>query len=634
MNKKLLLIQLLSVFGWALSAQPDRFYPFDQIPDTLLKQANEVIREEVTTFKVTSLRSGTLTYRRVVTILNEHSKAHREIVFYDRDSRIRRFSANIYNAAGALIRRVDKKEIKDYSAVADFSLFQDDRVQILDIRHNEYPYTLEVRYEMQLSGHRYCNFPVWYIQQFGTSVESGRLVIDLPAGMKLHQQVLNIDLQCWKTEEKNREIYRWEVSQLPALPAERYLPPAASILPVVMTAPDQFKWGTYEGSMADWDAFGWFMGKLFIGKNSLPKSTVQEIRKLVADTDDPEEKIRRLYRHLQDNMRYVSVQLGIGGWQPFGADRVSANGYGDCKALCNYLKTLLEIAGIRAYPALIFQGDQNYEINAEFAVAGFNHMILYLPEEELWLECTEQDFPAGYIGAGNADRHALLITEAGGRLQKTPNYGWEENFETHRTTIALEDNGQAKLAVESRYGGASHDHFRRFNSRWPLEKQKEWLLRHLQTSGLSLLDYQMNCDPDRPQCRQQYTARVERYAQRSGSRLFMSLGPLGPVAEIPPYADHRSNPIHLGRSYSERDTLVINFPEGYALESAPEPERFIESSFGTYQRRLILAPDRLLRIRTLVIKSGQLPAEAYDRFRNFFEAVVEADNEQIVLRKK
>lgn len=631
MPKKYLLLPVFCLLGWALPAQ---FYPVSFIPADLLANANEVVREEVTEFKVESLQSGTYTYRKVVTILNGDSNANREVVFYDRDSRIRRFTAHLYDAAGVLVRKIDKDEIKDYSAVADFSIYQDDRVQVLEIRHSQYPYTVEVEYEMRVAGHRYCNYPTWQIQRFGTAVEKAKLVLDLPAGMKFHQQIRNIDLEAQRVPEKNREIYTWEVSRLKALRPESYLPPQAEILPMVITAPDRFQWEKYEGSMADWEAYGHFMGDLFAGRDELPEAAAETVRKLVVDTDDPLEKVDRLYRYLQDNMRYVSVQLGIGGWQPFDAAYVDEKRYGDCKALSNYMKAMLKEAGIKAYPALIYNGDAEYEVQEDFMVPRFNHMILYVPGEDLWLECTSNSYPPGYIGQRNSNRNAMLITEQGGKLHRTPVFEATDNTEAHRATVQLDENGGAAIQVVSHYTGADHEIFRSLQGQLSLDDQKKWLLKQQDNAGFSLQDYRLYCDRDLPQSQLDYSAQVVHYAQKAGKRLFLPIRAISPKLNIPPGNDNRLYPVDISRSYTERDTIVIDFPKGYILESVPDTDQTVEADFGKYCYRLQLEANRLTYIRELSIRACRLPADRYTHFRDFYRTVVKADGMQVVLKKE
>ncbi|NJK82774.1 MAG: transglutaminase domain-containing protein [Saprospiraceae bacterium] len=93
------------------------------------------------------------------------------------------------------------------------------------------------------------------------------------------------------------------------------------------------------------------------------------------------EKIAILYRFLQDNMRYVSVQLGIGGWQTYDAQYVEQNKYGDCKALSNFMKAMLKTLDIPAYTAAVYGDSRGVPLEAEedFSFPLFNHVIYIFP---------------------------------------------------------------------------------------------------------------------------------------------------------------------------------------------------------------------------------------------------------------
>ena len=97
-----------------------------------------------------------------------------------------------------------------------------------------------------------------------------------------------------------------------------------------------------------------------------------KVKELVKNAPSQEEKIKVLYHYLQENMRYVSVQLGIGGWQTFDAKYVEENKYGDCKALTNFMKSMLKAADIEAYAALIKNGRNvlDQEIDFDFKIIG------------------------------------------------------------------------------------------------------------------------------------------------------------------------------------------------------------------------------------------------------------------------
>ena len=94
--------------------------------------------------------------------------------------------------------------------------------------------------------------------------------------------------------------------------------------------------------MNTWEGFGKFISELLKGRDVLPDDIKVKVHQLTDQLKDDKQKVYVLYDFLQKNTRYISIQLGIGGWQPFDAKYVAAKRYGDCKALSNYMVALLK----------------------------------------------------------------------------------------------------------------------------------------------------------------------------------------------------------------------------------------------------------------------------------------------------
>lgn len=604
------------------------------ISPELLKNANEVVRWEDKIFSANSQKEGTLYYKKVVTILNKNSRANALSVYYDKSSKVTKIKAKLYDETGSLVRKIDKDEIKDYSAVSSFSIYEDDRVKHLEVNHSDYPFTVEFEYEMNLKGMHFIIFPDWYIQGYNTAVEQGRFTVELPQGQRFYYQTLNIGIEPLMTQENNRRKYTWEVSKLPAVKRESYGPPSAEVLPIIKTAPDHFELEGYSGSMGSWKAYGDFVRTLYDGRDELSEEIKNQIKRLTAQASTNEEKIAILYRFMQENMRYVSVQLGIGGWQPFDAKYVSERKYGDCKALTNFMKAMLKEVDITAYPALIKSGTLYYEVSDTFTTPSFNHVILNIPSENAWLECTSTTMPPNYITSNNDNRNVLLITEEGGKLVKTPQLSARDNVEENRVKIILSEDGSASLTNTAIFKGAQHEKFRYLHHNYSLEEQKKWFIRYTDLPSSTIEDFAISPAAQSPQCELAYTLNIPRYGSKAGRRLFIPANLVNAFSKIPDPLEKRYHPIVIERGYSERDTIEFEIPEGYEIESIPKEAIQISTDYAHYELVVENGANSFTFARNLEVESVRLPPEAYDEFRNFFKEIGKLDNMRVVLVKK
>src|SRR5438552_1522072 len=157
--------------------------------------------------------------------------------------------------------------------------------------------------------------------------------------------------------KNDRKIYTWQVKELPAILEEDLSSSLKKLTTYVRFGPTDFEMQNYKGNMRTWQDLGKFVYTLRIGRDDLPAEIKQKVHQLTDGVTDQREKIRLLYQFLQSSTRYISIQLGMGGWQPFDAKYVSSKGFGDCKALSNYMYSLLKEAGIKSFYTLITAGD-------------------------------------------------------------------------------------------------------------------------------------------------------------------------------------------------------------------------------------------------------------------------------------
>ncbi len=615
-----------------ISAQIGQYSVFN-LPNELTENANEVVRLDYMNFKIESPKLATLKVKYVVTLLNDKSRAHTQYVSYDKLTKVTNLSAKVYDAFGKEVRKVRGKEFIDQSAISDFSIYEDDRVKYINLYHNSYPYTVEIEYTQNFKGLLY--YPSSYLQSYARAVEHFKFVVEIPKDLKLRYKSENIDLEPSIEEEGKKVVYSWLASSLPALKSEPYAPYQHKIRPAIKIAPTKFEYDNYSGDMSTWASFGQFMYDLNKGRDELSPEMAKKVKNLIVNAKNDQEKIAILYKYLQDNMRYVSVQLGIGGWQTFDAKYVEKNKYGDCKALSNYMKSMLNVAGIKSYQSLIYSSrNTKIEIDEDFANPGFNHVIINIPSEDIWLECTSNDYPPNYIGSGNEGRQSLLLTEEGGKIINTPAFPLDQNKKATTATFELNNKGAAIIKKQTKYIGPKHDDYRYLSNNYSKEDIEKEFLEDTNLSAFTIDKLEISNDEKKPLTVVDFHISVARYASTAGKRIFMPLNKLNQFENIPKAIEKRIHPVHVKKQYREEDTFTYVIPGDYEIESIPSDQVMLESAFGKYQISIEVKENIIVYNRLLEIYAVEVAADKYEELRNFYKEIAKTDGMKAVLVKK
>ena len=427
-------------------------YPVATIAPALLKDAHVVKRMEESSLEIVSLTEAVYKHKYALTILDEAGQRHAGIVEqYDKLQKINTLTGALYDAAGNQLKKVKGKEINDYSAISDISLFEDNRIKVHDFNYGNYPYTVE--YEVETEFNNTYGFPDFTPQLYEhASVEKSSFTFIMPEGYGLRYKAFNYATAPVITSTlKGKKVMTWEVKNLPAITRPFASPPWHELTPTVMFAPTEFQLEGFKGDASSWASYGKFQLQLNQNRDVLPPNMLTKVQQLTTGIADPKEKVRKLYEFMQSQTRYISIQLGIGGLQPFEAGFVAQKGYGDCKALSNYMYSLLKAAGIPSYYTTIRAGESTDDLDLmeDFPSHQSNHIVLCVPlaKDTVWLECTSQSKPAGYMGGFTGNRKALAITEEGGKLIATPHYGVNENLQVRKIKSTVDEEGNLSATV-------------------------------------------------------------------------------------------------------------------------------------------------------------------------------------------
>jgi transglutaminase-like putative cysteine protease len=645
---------ILPIFSsLVLLGAPAPKYPADAIAPALRENAHAVVRayDEVVVVKSTS--QLVYTVHEVVTILDEASSEEHALkkVVYDNLNRISYLRGAVYDAQGHLLHQLKPSEVHDQGeGSAGGSFMTDWRVRYADLRQPTTPYTVEFDYEVVSDNTLF--YPNWQPQDDeNVSLEAATLQVTTPTALPLRfeEQLLPAGAASAPVVAGNQTTYRWQLPARPAVEEEPLSPPLSTLLPAVHLAPATFEVQGHAGSLASWQSLGLWTYQLGQGRDVLPPALTAKMAQLLVAAPDPRERARKVYEFLQSSTRYISVQLGLGGWQTAPASSVATGGYGDCKALSNYTCALLKAAGLPAYVALVGAGSNHADVRQGFPSSQFNHAVLCMPlaahgtvpADTVWMECTSQTDAFGYMGTFTGNRHALLLTPEGGRLVATPRYGAQANRQQRRTDLWLDASGGGKAAVRTQRTGLAQDIYAQLLHEADPEEQKKYVSNRLRLSHFTINKLRLAAVPTTtpqalPSVVETLGLDLASVGTVAGRRLLLEPNLLSRLSPLPAQIGPRQAPLALPRPSLNQDTVRLHLPAGFHPENLPSPVQ-LTSAYGTYSSTCTVLPDGTLQyVRQLETRrptSNTLPASKYADYQDFRRKISQADNAQVVLLK-
>ena len=393
-----------------------------------------------------------------------------------------------------------------------------------------------------------------------------------------------------------------------------------------------------DGNAKNWKEFGqWYSDKILEGTTELPEETKSKIRLLVGNEKDPIEKARMIYNYVQQKSRYVSIQLGIGGWKPMLASDVDRLSYGDCKALTNYTKALLETVGITAYNTILY-ADRYVKKNIESDVVSIqgNHMMLAIPDGQgyTWLECTSQDVPFGYQANFTDDRNVLVIKPDGAEIVKTKRYDDSDNSQTARGKYSLNEKGDLTGEIILISEGAKYGQKFHLNEISPTEKDAYYKEFWSNINNLKINSTAFDNDRRKASFTEKVNVGAINYGITSGDKMFFVVNAYDSFSDNVKRIRNRRTPFQVLRGFMNSDEIIVELLLGFAIESMPD-KFAIETKFGKYKSELIKVDEtHLLYKRSFSLNKGLYQNKEYEEYRLFLEQVSRNDNAKIVLTKK
>lgn len=534
---------------------------------------------------------------------------------------------------------------KDFAekSLLSFELYSD--IRILTAKAPAADPGSVIAFEFEARRHSYLNQINQYFQEPNPAREV-RINLTLPAGWGFKDSWPSIPAV--HPTQAGPNCWEWIAHDLPGIEEELMMPQRYVLMGRLVIA--YFPPGG-TGNIGTWAALGNWYTTLTAGRRDPTLEITQEVQRLIGDKPDFDSKLRVLTAFLQSEIRYVAVEIGIGGYQPHAAKDIYRYHYGDCKDKATLLSSMLHVAGINSSYVLI-DTDRDF-VNPLIPSAWFDHAILAieLPAEVksdqyqsvvtakngrryVIFDPTDEYTPVGWLRAELQDSYALLVADSGGELIRTPLAAPDLNplIRTGHFVLAADGNLTGEVSEDRGGDFAARERGRMHN--WDERERTNYFERYLGRSlqGFTLENMSVEQAGEmRKDVLIKYKVSTPQYGQQRGPLMLVRPRVVGEKS----YAvEHKARhyPIQLTQTARETDTYEIDIPKEYAVDDIPDPVK-IDVGFASYQSKIDVDGSKVRYRREYVVRDLTVPPEKFNDWVKL-QGVIGADEAAAVVLKR
>jgi len=566
-----------------------------------------------------------------------------------RDKKIMNLRGWCIPAQGKDYEVKDKDAVERTAPIEGGELISDLKFRVLQIPASD-PGNV-VGYEYEVEERPFWLQDTWFFQETDPVRES-HYSLQIPPGWVFKASWLSHPEV--KPDETSGNVLQWAVHDVSGIRHEPDMPPWRGVAGQMVVSFFPSGGTSQKKEFLDWQGMGTWYGGLLSGQMEASAAIQQEVNRLTAGKPSVLARMQAIALFVQHDIRYVGIELGIGGWQPHAAPDVFTHKYGDCKDKATLLRTMLHQIGVDSYQVVINtrRGSVTSEMPAHNA---FNHVILAikLPDDvkdpslvaviqhpklgrTLFFDPTNDETPFGQLQGNLQANYGLLVTSDGGELVKLPQQPSAMNSIQRTGKLALAASGMLKGDVEEvRLGD------RAASERWhlhsltnnadrikPIETLLAGSLSSFQLTKASLVNFE---ETDRP-FGFVYAFQSDNYAKTAGNLLLVRPRVLGvKTSGVLETKEPRKFPFEFEGPSRDSDSFEIALPPGYEVDELP-PATDVEYSFGSYHSKTEAKGHSLHYERTMEIKELSVPVNQIDQLKTFYRAIASDERNTAVLK--
>lgn len=480
--------------------------------------------------------------------------------------------------------------------------------------------------------------------------EAAEYSITVPSNVKISWSLFGVkegDLKTSTRTEGKNTIYTWRAEGIGKYDIEDDAPNFSYYAPHIVVRIDEYTINGKTTKLLDnpTDLYNWYYSMV-----KDVDTTVNPLIKHIADSlttgvTDEFEKVKKLFYWVQDNVKYVAFEDGMGGFVPRGSGLVCTRRFGDCKDMANITTQMLHAAGIKtAYLTWIGTRDIPYSYTEVPAPMSDNHMICtYVKDGKYYfLDATGKNAPLEMYTSMIQGKEALVGMGPGKfEIAKVPEIDKEKNVTTDTVHLHFE-NPEATSSLMLRGNGAVHAKgydkiFMGFRLQNMDETdRRDYLMRYLAKGSnkfkVDSLQYANLFDREND-LGIRYQWNLGDYAQKNGKEIYVNLSFDKTYMNQLLESSERTAPWEIEFKNVEKNVTILDIPAGYDVNYLPDNSHYDGTLFGfdiQYKKSgTTVIAEKTIWMNTLLVK----PAD-FENWNKMVRQLTKAYNESVSLAKK
>ncbi|RME26744.1 MAG: DUF3857 domain-containing protein [Deltaproteobacteria bacterium] len=501
---------------------------------------------------------------------------------------------------------------------------QDQRCWVYNVKGAEPGAIIEEHYKITTS--KILGVGGFWFQDRDPVVEAS-YTLDTPSDYVYKWKVKNIDITPEEKKHGSRITRIWRAKDVPPVIEEDGMVAPDDIVAQVKIANEYVaafaKWPACR-KIDSWEAMGRCWNEMIKERQVTCPAIDDTVAYIAKKAKDDIDKVRLVWRYMNENIRYVGLERGLAGFVPLSASVVCSKKYGDCKAVAGLITVLCRKLGLRADPILIGTrpqlGDLDTELPGPFH---FNHSIARVEAggKVFWLDATNRYSSFDTTPYADQGVHVIVAFPEKPFLDFVPVQPPEQNSSEAKVVFTPAADGSVEMEMERTTRGNTAMMLRSASYQYNAKQWRDMIDNTIASSypQAKVLEqsYEGKENNDEPFVIR-IKARIEKAMQPAGAGVSFQVKELFPSSAFDYFTlPKRHHPLDLGYLWTRKSRFEVVIPEGMDASGLPRNVTY-DDDFVSVERLTQIEGNRVVtelkwKSKKLIIKPDEYPAarEAY-----------------------